>query len=123
MHYNNHNDKVQDFAHSHDHGHAHHGAGHAHSHTHEHSHEHDHSHKHDHDHGHAHGGGDLKETLALLNYMLSHNEQHAQEIRDWAEKLEKAGEKQAAELLFESVADFQNGNDKLDRALKILNKG
>ena len=74
---------------------------HGHEHTPEHSHEHTHAdgvtHTHAHTHGdgdhtHSHGdcgsceGGDCKkETIALLTYMLQHNEHHAAELDQMAE--------------------------------------
>ena len=51
---------------------------------------HGHDHEHTHDHGHSHGcnscgdsgcqGNCTEEVVALLNYMLSHNEHHAEEL-------------------------------------------
>ena len=56
-------------------------------------------HHHDHEHGHEHcgscnsdcQGNCTDEVVALLNYMLSHNEHHAEELDQMAENLEKLG--------------------------------
>lgn len=84
-----------------------HGHGHTHEHTHEDgvTHTHEHTHGDGHDHGHTHtdhacenshcgscNEGDCKnETLALLTYMLQHNEHHAQELDQMADNLAKDG--------------------------------
>ena len=81
-----------------------HGHADSHEHTHEHTHEdgvthsHTHSHaegdNHCHTHGDGHCGscesGDCKnETVALLTYMLQHNEHHAAELDQMADNLKK----------------------------------
>ena len=69
------------------------------------THTHEHTHGEGHDHGHSHANhacdtahcgscseGDCKnETLALLTYMLQHNEHHAQELDQMADNLAKMG--------------------------------
>ena len=94
---------------------------HGHEHTPEHSHEHTHAdgvtHTHSHVHGdgehaHSHGdcgstdhcgsceGGDCKkETVALLTYMLQHNEHHAAELDQMADNLEKMGLSSSAKTI------------------------
>lgn len=116
---------------------------HGHEHTHEHTHAdgvtHSHSHEHyagqeemhEHTHGdsacggHEHCGscssGDCKnETVALLTYMLQHNEHHAAELDQMAENLEKMGMSAAAKTIKEGVADFQKGNMRLGLALTLV---
>lgn len=80
-------------AHTHEHTHA---DGVTHSHAHEHSAGDDHNHEHGESCGHSHehcgscSGGDCKnETVALLTYMLQHNEHHAAELDQMAENLKK----------------------------------
>ncbi len=83
--------------HEHVHEHTHEdGHTHTHAHTHEHGHEEEHHHHHDHDHG-CEGscdtgcngcGGAAKEDpkaqlVALLGYMLDHNESHARSLTIW----------------------------------------
>lgn len=116
---------------------------HGHEHTHEHTHAdgvtHSHSHEHyagqEEMHEHTHGdsacgghehcescsSGDCKnETVALLTYMLQHNEHHAAELDQMAENLEKMGMSAAAKTIKEGVADFQKGNMRLGLALTLV---
>ena len=113
-----------------------HGHGHTHEHTHEDgvTHTHEHTHGDGHDHGHTHtdhacenshcgscNEGDCKnETLALLTYMLQHNEHHAQELDQMADNLAKMGMDAAAKTIKESVSDFQKGNMRLGLALTLV---
>lgn len=88
-------------------------------------HEHDHceSKGHCHEHGHScqECGHDHKdESVALLSYMLSHNEHHAQELDQMADNLEKLGMNGAARQIKEAVADFQKGNMRLSLALTLV---
>lgn len=92
-------------------------------HGHEHTHEHEHCHEHSHDHSHCGScsGGDCKnETVALLSYMLQHNEQHAAELDQMAENLSKMGLDAAAKTIREGVSDFQKGNMRLGLALTLV---
>ena len=106
-----------------------------HEHTHEHTHEdgvthsHTHSHaegdSHCHTHGDGHCGscenGDCKnETVALLTYMLQHNEHHAAELDQMADNLKKLNMDAAAKTIKEAVADFQKGNMRLGLALTLV---
>ncbi|HIR24555.1 MAG TPA: cobalt transporter [Candidatus Scatomonas merdavium] len=60
------------------------------------------------------------ETVALLTYMQQHNEQHAAELDQMAENIEKMGLADAAKQIRESVADFQKGNMRLSLALTLV---
>lgn len=94
---------------------------HGHEHTHEHEHEQCHEHSHDHSHCGSCSGGDCKnETVALLSYMLQHNEQHAAELDQMAENLSKMGLDAAAKTIREGVSDFQKGNMRLGLALTLV---
>ena len=113
---------------------------HGHEHTHQHTHadgvSHTHAHTHDgsegHDHTHNEGqncstdgggclGGDCKnETVALLTYMLQHNEHHAAELDQMADNLAKMGMDAAAKTIKESVSDFQKVNMRLGLALTLV---
>lgn len=112
-----------------------HGHAGSHEHTHEHTHEdgvthsHTHSHaegdSHCHTHGDGHCGscenGDCKnETVALLTYMLQHNEHHAAELDQMADNLKKLNMDAAAKTIKEAVADFQKGNMRLGLALTLV---
>lgn len=113
----------------------HHGHEHSHEHTHEdgvkhthtHSHEAGESHEHSHNEecGHTHcgscEGGDCKnETVALLTYMLQHNEHHAAELDQMADNLQKMRMEAAAKTIKEGVSDFQKGNMRLGLALTLV---
>lgn len=113
----------------------HHGHEHSHEHTHEngvkhthtHSHEAGESHEHSHDEGCGHThcgsceGGDCKnETVALLTYMLQHNEHHAAELDQMADNLQKMGMEAVAKTIKEGVSDFQKGNMRLGLALTLV---
>ena len=98
------------------------------------THTHEHTHGEGHDHGHSHADhacdtahcgscseGDCKnETLALLTYMLQHNEHHAQELDQMADNLAKMGMNAACKTIKEAVADFQKGNMRLGLALTLV---
>ena len=98
------------------------------------THTHEHTHGEGHDHGHSHADhacdtahcgscseGDCKnETLALLTYMLQHNEHHAQELDQMADNLSKMGMDAACKTIKEAVADFQKGNMRLGLALTLV---
>lgn len=65
-------------------------------------------------------GGCTEEVAALLNYMVSHNQQHAAELDQMAENLVKLGMADAAKTIKEGVADFQKGNLRLSLALTLV---
>ena len=117
-------------AHGHEHSHEHtHSDGVTHSHEHSHD-SHGEGHEHSHSDGcaHSHDGhcgsckeGDCKnETVALLTYMLQHNEHHAAELDQMADNLAKMGMDAAAKTIKEGVADFQKGNMRLSLALTLV---
>ena len=80
----------------------------------------DHSHEHHHDHTHHHESKD--ENLAVLTYMLQHNEHHATELAEMAEKLEKEGFSDTAAEIREGVENFHKANAHLKKAVEALNK-
>ena len=107
--------------HGHEHTHAD-GVTHTHAHTHGDG---DHAHSHEDcgtgDHCESCEGGDCKkETVALLTYMLQHNEHHAAELDQMADNLEKMGLGSSAKTIKEAVADFQKGNMRLGLALTLV---
>lgn len=105
-----------------------HSDGHTHEHTHEHSHGEGHSHGHSHSCGHSHECGSAcgssneckNETVALLSYMLDHNEHHAAELDQMADNLQKLGMDAAAKQIKDAVSDFQKGNLRLSLALTTV---
>ena len=108
--------------HSHEHTHTH---DHAHDHAHDHHHDHDHAHEHTHDHGHSHqdaGSASREEAVALLAYMVAHNEHHAEELSELAGSMRSLGLEEVAEEIETSVLDFNAGNQKLRNAFALLQK-
>lgn len=89
-----------------------------------HSHAHAHSGVHDHSHsaGHRHCDEEtpMEELLALMKYMVSHNDAHAQEMAELATKIRDAGKIQAYRKIMDAVADFDILNAKFDAVLKEL---
>ena len=77
---------------------------------------HTHEHEHTHEHGHTHEVHSPEETVALLTYMVGHNQHHAEELHELAHSVE--GE--AQQLLPEAVVELTLGNEKLAEALRIL---
>ena len=71
-----------------------------------------------HDHGGAGGAATPEERLALLKYMLTHNAHHAEELHELAHGTE--GE--AHDLLHAAVDDLLAGNEKLRKAIELLEK-
>lgn len=62
------------------------------------------------------------ENLALLMYMLEHNQHHAKELEEVADKLNMEGYSTAAEKIRAGVAEFQKGNAYLSQAAEELKK-
>lgn len=62
----------------------------------------------------------MKETKALLEYMLHHNEHHAAELDQMADNLKKLGLEAACKTIKEAVSDFQKGNMRLSLALTLV---
>ena len=77
---------------------------------------HTHEHEHTHEHGHTHEVHSPEGTVALLTYMVGHNQHHAEELHELAHSVE--GE--AQQLLHEAVVELTLGNEKLAEALRIL---
>ena len=75
-----------------------------------------HENEHPHEHGHTHEIHSPEETVALLTYMVGHNQHHAEELHELAHSVE--GE--AQQLLHEAVVELTLGNEKLAEALRIL---
>ena len=59
------------------------------------------------------------ESIAMLKYSIHHNHHHADELYELANTLD--GE--AREKVHAAVIDFENGNAKLEAALKLLEEG
>ena len=130
------NGNVCAHAHSHTPSHTHEGGlEHSHPHNHEHGHENEHYHTHSHADGcsqescgecrgcgHEHSEASDK-NAALLTYMYQHNQSHAAELDQMAEKLLKEGNDKAAEQIRKAVDEFQKGNMYLNLALAVVKDG
>ena len=85
-----------------------------------HSHAHSHGHHH-HDHGHLQGDiTPMDELLALMKYMVGHNDAHAQEMANLADQLKDLGKTRAYDKIMDAVADFDMLNAKFDAIVKEL---
>ena len=99
----------------------------AHSHGgHEHSHgglTHSHTHGEEaHDHLPRENATPLEELLAMLKYLVSHNDAHAQEVADLARELMAAGKDVAYDEIMDAVSDFDMVNAKLAAVLSRLSE-
>ena len=81
---------------------------------------HSHSHGHDHDHSHGGEGTPMEELLALMKFMVNHNDAHAQELAELADQLQTAGKFRAYSQIMDAVTDFDMANAKLDAVVKEL---
>ena len=89
-------------------------------HTHVHAHSGNHDHSHSHGHSHCDSETPMEELLALMKYMVSHNDAHAQEMAELATKIRDAGKLHAYRKIMDAVADFDILNAKFDAVLKEL---
>ena len=97
--------------HAHSHGMGYHRHGHSHDgHTHGHHH---------HDHSHA-SDVPMAEMIALMRYMVSHNEAHAEELAQLAQQLDDAGSHSAYRRVMDAVTHFDMGNATLAAVLDEL---
>ena len=100
------------------HYHAHsHGAGY---HRHGHSHSHGHGHDHHHHDAPAADATPMDEIVALMKFMVAHNEAHAQELAELAQKLGDAGNRNAYRRIMDAVVSFDMGNATLSAVLEDL---
>jgi len=130
MHEGFHGDHSHEHPHAHSHEHTHDGVAHTHEHSHGHHHD-GHGHAHSHDelhamgipHEHDHGADPaIKETRALLDFMLHHNIHHAEELEELAGKLREIGRAEAAERIAAAVTLFNQGNAELNEALMLVSE-
>lgn len=77
-------------------------------------------HHHHHDHGAT--SATKEEAIALLGYMVAHNEHHAEELTELAENMRSLGLDDAAEEIEGSAAEFREGNLRLRAAFALLQK-
>ena len=89
--------------------------GHLHSHG-----SHTHSHDFDGDHTHGQAATPMDELLALMKFMVKHNDAHAQELAELAQQLQDAGKIRAYRQIMDAVSDFDMVNAKLDAVVTDL---
>jgi hypothetical protein len=65
-------------------------------------------------------GSELKELKALLSYMIKHNDEHAEELKDLAEKAKSLGNTVAYDELIIGVKEMKKANERLKNALNKL---
>lgn len=62
-----------------------------------------------------------KEKLkVLINHLVGHNEEHAQEILDMAKTALELGNQEAHDLLVKGGEELRGSNDALNKALELL---
>ena len=81
-----------------------------------------HSHAHDHDHSHGTSDTPLEELLALMKFMVDHNDAHAQELAELADQLQSAGRGRAYGRIMDAVTEFDMGNAQLSAVLEELSQ-
>lgn len=79
-----------------------------------------HSHGHHHHDHHGESFTPMDELLALMKYMVNHNDAHAQEMANLADQLKDLGKARAYEKIMDAVADFDMLNAKFDAIVKEL---
>ena len=79
-----------------------------------------HSHAHGADHAHGDMETPMDELLALMKFMVDHNDAHAQELATLADQLQEAGKKRAYSQIMDAVSDFDMANATLNAVLQNL---
>ncbi len=74
--------------------------------------------KHTHIHNHNHEVSQDDELLALLNYMVGHNESHTSELSELAKQLDTDENAEAYNLVRKAIDEYKKGNELLKNALK-----
>lgn len=79
-------------------------------------------HSHDQVKDHTHEGTDapMEELIALMKFMVAHNDAHAQELVDLASQLQSMGRVRAYRKIMDAVSDFDIVNAQLDAVVKEL---
>jgi hypothetical protein len=69
------------------------------------------------------GGGTLQDKLRLLlPHWIEHNDEHAADFRNWAEKARAAGEQEVAEEIATAAKELGWVNEALGAALEKLDE-
>lgn len=56
----------------------------------------------------------------LLSYLVEHNREHSQEVKDWANKAADMGEQALADEMMRAAGTMDEANALLDKSLKKL---
>lgn len=62
----------------------------------------------------------MEELMALMKYMVDHNDAHAQELTELADQLRQAGKARACQQIMDAVANFDIANAQLSAVLSEL---
>ena len=62
----------------------------------------------------------MEEIVALMKFMVAHNEAHAEELAELAQKLAESGKRSAYRRIMDAVASFDMGNATLAAVLEDL---
>ena len=73
-----------------------------------------------HEHNTADSDTPMDEMLALMKFMVMHNDAHAQELAELAQQLQSAGKNRAYRQIMDAVSDFDMVNAKLSAVLNDL---
>lgn len=82
-----------------------------------------HMHDHDHDFVQLQIPATTMKDLVLLEYMVEHNDQHAHELANIGLRLEDTVFTDAATLINDAVRLFHEANEKLGKAVRLVNEG
>lgn len=69
------------------------------------------------------GNDDREKLRTILHYWIKHNEEHSHEFREWADKVAKLGEIEAAKKLEQAAQEMDKASQSLSNALSSLEKG
>ena len=64
----------------------------------------------------------IEEMVALMRFMVEHNDAHAQELADLAQKLKDSGKAHIGAKLMDAVAEFDMANAKLSAVFQELSQ-
>ena len=73
-----------------------------------------------HEHVYDENAAPLEELLAMMKYLVSHNDAHAQEVAELARNLKGQGKYEVYDEIMDAVSDFDMVNAKLDAILNNL---
>ena len=66
------------------------------------------------------GSDERTKLRTLLNYWVEHNQEHSQEVREWADKAKALGEARVAEKMLQASREMDKASGLLTQSLKKL---